>query len=440
MAIFLVDKKRDKAMVKDSKRLSDVYMGQPVLAQILKYIGKEDVNAIAIKHRSDRYIKKFTTRDHLSSLLYGVMSFCHSLRELVIILSSEQSKLVHLSIDYRVSRSTFARANSNRNPKVFEDIYHFILNRSRRFLRDSRLCKSDVGRLYALDSTTITLFSDILKGTGKPSHADGRQKGGIKAHMLIDVEEGVPGMVKFSKAAKGDAKFMGMAARLPKDSFIAIDKAYSDHGMLEKLTKLRIWYVSRLKDNVKCKALGVLPVPGRQSELEAERGRVISDKVISVSLPRKREGHICRRIEYIGIVKNRNGVEHEKLFVFSINNMRLPAQTIAGIYRKRWQIELMFKSIKQNFPLEYFYGDSVNAIKNQIWAALIACILLTIVHREALKKQKWAFSNVVSLVRRLLMSYIDIHLILSCPNMFASHKQERPPPEQNLFSIAGIEA
>jgi len=413
-------------------------VGQPVLAQILKYISKDDIESIASRHKSDRYVKKFTTHDHLASLLFGVMSFSHSLRELVIILAAEQNKLLHLSIDYKVSRTTFARANNSRNPKVFEGIYHSILRRHRHFLRDSHLCKAEVSRLYALDSTTITLFSDILKGTGKPSYADGRQKGGIKAHTVINVEEGVPCMVKFSKAAKGDVKFMGMAAKLPKDSFMAMDKAYSDHAMLEKLSKRSIWYVSRLKDNVKYKVLKVLDGFKLAPGWDTARERVLRDDVISVSIPKKRNRHICRRIEYLGIVKDRNGKEHEKLFVFSTNNLKLPAQTIAGIYRNRWQIELMFKSIKQNFPLKYFYGESVNAIKNQIWAALIACILLTIVHREALKKQKWAFSNVVSLVRRLLMNYIDIHLILASPNMFADNIRGRPPPERNLFSLAGI--
>src|SRR5215510_4957167 len=164
------------AMNEDRKKLPSVFAGQPVLAQILKYISRDDVESIARRHKSDRYVKRFTTRDHLASLLFGVMSFCHSLRELVVILAAEQGKLPHLPIGSKVSRSTFARANSGRSPKVFEDIYHSILSRHRHFLRDSRLFKSGVGQLYALDSTTITLFSDILKGTGKPSYADGRQK------------------------------------------------------------------------------------------------------------------------------------------------------------------------------------------------------------------------------------------------------------------------
>jgi hypothetical protein len=363
------------------------------------------------------------------------MSFCHSIRDLVLLLASEQSKLLHLSIDYKVSRTSFARVNGSKNPKVLEDIYMSLLGRFACFLRDSRLCKAAVERLYALDSTTITLFCAILKGTGKPCYADGRQKGGIKAHAVISVEEGVPCMVKLSKAAKGDVKFMGMAARLPKDSFITMDKAYSDHGVLEKLTRLGIWYVTRLKDNVKYKVVealdGFMKVPG----WDKARERVLRDEVIEISLKGKRK-HTCRRIEYMGIARSRGGKESEKLFVLVTNNLSLDALTAAGIYRNRWQIELMFKRIKQNFPLKYFYGESVKAIKNQIWAVLIACLLLTILHRKVSEKQKWAFSSIVAIVRRQLLSYVDICAMLGDPKMLHSNMYCKPPPKPDLFSLA----
>jgi hypothetical protein len=410
-------------------------MGQPVLAQILKYLGKEEVESIALKHQSDRYVKKLSTYNYVSALLFGVMSFCNSIRELVLVLAAEQSKLLHLSIDYKVSRTSFARVNGSKNPKILEDIYCSLLRRFSSFLWDSRLYKASVDKLYALDSTTITLSSTILKGTGKPCYADGRRKGGIKVHAVINVDEGVPHMVKFSKAAKGDVKFMGMAAKLPRGSFITMDKAYSDHKILEKLTLLCIWYVTRLKDNVKYKVLKAHTDFKKAPGWKTARERVLRDETISISLTKKKT-HTCRRIEYIGIVKDRNGKEREKLFVFITNNLELDALTVAGIYRNRWQIELMFKRIKQNFPLKYFYGDNVNAIKNQIWAVLIACLLLTILHRKVSESQKWAFSSVVSLVRRLLMSYIDIQAMLNNPKIFPSNMYCNPPPEQDLFSIA----
>ena len=435
MVIFFIVKKKEYTMEEDSKNSSPVLMGQPVIAQILKCLGKKEVEAIVRQHQSDRYVKKLSTYNYVVALLFGVMSFCHSIRDLVLLLASEQNKLLHLSIDYKVSRTSFARVNGSKNPKVLEDIYMSLLGRFACFLRDSRLCKAAVEKLYALDSTTITLFCAILKGTGKPCYADGRQKGGIKAHTVISVEEGVPCMVKLSKAAKGDVNFMGMAAKLPKDSFITMDKAYSDHGVLEKLTQLWIWYVTRLKDNVQYKVIRAFDGFKKAKGWAKAIQRVIKDEAILISLPGGRN-HLCRRIEYIGIVKNRNGAEREKLFVFLTNNLSLDALTIAGIYRNRWQIELMFKRIKQNFPLKYFYGESVKAIKNQIWAVLIACLLLTILHRKVSEKQKWAFSSIVSIVRRQLLSYVDICAMLSDPKMLHSNMYCKPPPKPDLFSLA----
>jgi transposase len=443
MVIFSCRKKKESTMGKNSKNSLPVFVGQPVLAQILKRIRKEDVDCIASQHQSDRYVKKFSTYNHIVALLFGVMSSCDSLRELVLVLAAEQRTLLHLSIGYKVSRSTLARANGSRSPKVFEAIYLSLLLRFGGFLRDSSSRRAAAEDLFAMDSTTITLSSEILKGTGKPCYADGRQKGGIKAHAVMNAEEGVPCMVEFSKAAKGDVKFMGMACKLPKGSFVAMDKAYCGHEMFEELTRLGIWYVTRLKDNVNYSVAKELEGFKKAEGWETAAQRVIKDEIISISLPKNQE-HSCRRTEYMGIVKDRNGVEREKLFVFLTNNLDIEAQTIAGIYRDRWRIELMFKRIKQNFPLKYFYGESVNAIENQIWAVLIACLLLTIAHREAKprwtktkKLQKLAFSSVVSLMRRLLTNYVDFSLLLSDPEMFPKIMFSRPPPEQDLFSLAG---
>jgi hypothetical protein len=423
-------------MPENSKKPSEIYVGQPILSQILKYLGKEAVDDIASRHKSDRYVKKLSTYNHLVALLFGVMSFCDSLREIVLLLAAEQRKLRHLSIGYKLSRSTLARANGKRNPKVFESIYHWLLRRYRLFLLDSRQFEPAVKNLYALDSTTVTLATEILRGTGKPSYIDGHAKGGAKAHIVMSVAEAVPCLARITEAATGDASRMGMALSLPKGSFVAMDKAYSSHGMFERFSQRGIFYVTRLKDNVDYKAIRLFHEDGGKMEPES----VIRDECVSVSLPESKKRHVCRRIAYLGIVKDRNGKEREKLFVFVTNNLRLPALTVAQIYRNRWQIELLFKRLKHNFPLKYFYGDSANAVKNQIWAALIACLLLTIVHREASAKRKWAFSNMVSLVRGLLMSYVSINLILSDPEMFPNIMFGRPPPaEPDLFSLAGIE-
>jgi hypothetical protein len=426
-------------MEEDSKNTLSIYVGQPVLAQIAKYLGKDPVDEIARRHKSDRYVKKFTTYNHLMSMLFGTMSFCESLREIELLLAAQQQKLPHLSIDYKVCRSTLGRANSNRAPEVFEDVYHLLLRRWRTFLRDSCPDTPPVKKLHAIDSTTMTLATGIVfAGTGKPCYADGRQKGGIKAHTMMNVEEGVPHLVKFSKAAKSDSKFMDMIYSLPKNSVITMDRAYCSHDKLEELSLRKIWYVTRLKDNVVYRVMRIFHAADA-AEAGAAGERILRDEAVAISLSNGGE-HVCRRIECICIVKDRNGTEKEKLLVFLTNNFKHSPQMIAAIYRSRWKVELLFKCIKQNFPLKYFYGDSANAIQNQIWATLISCLLLTVLHRKAERKgkRKWAFSNMLAVVRTLLMSYANIEVLLSDPEMFVRIVSGRAPPEPDLFSMAGI--
>jgi len=410
------------------------FIGQPVFVQILSLLDRKSIQGIAFEYSSDRYTKKLTTYSHLQTLLFGVMTGSVSLREITLKMLSEAHKLPHLGITFKVSRSTLADANKRRSPEVFGAIYSHLYGQSRRFLSDSRHFKAKSRRVFAIDSTTITLFSEILGGTCKHDGRSGRRKGGIKAHAVINVEEGIPNLVRFSKAARGDSNYMHLARELPKGSFVAMDKGYSDHGEYEKMTKAGIWYITRLKDNVNYTVEST-----RQNSFGAKRG-IRKDEAITLSLPGSKERHWARRIEYTGKVMSK-GKEIDKDFVFLTNNLEMSAATVARIYRSRWQIELLFKKIKQYFPLKYFYGDSENAVKTQIWAVMIACLLLTVVHRKAciVAKRKWAFSNMIAAIRSLIMSYIDIYAFLENPEKnweTVMKRQQAPPNEPDLFSLA----
>jgi hypothetical protein len=397
-------------------------------------LDRKSVQDISSELRSDRYTKKLTTYCHLQTLLFGVMTSSVSLREITLKMLSEAAKLPHLGINFKVSRSTLADANKRRSSEVFGRIYSSLYGSFKRFLSDSRRFKTKSRRVFALDSTTITLFSEILGGTCKPNGRSGRRKGGIKAHAVINVEEGVPCLVRFSKAARSDSKYMHLARELPKGSFVAMDRGYGDHGEYEKMTEAGIWYITRLKDNVSYAVEAVRTRPG------AAKGGVRKDEVVTLSLPGSEERHRARRIEYTGKTVSK-GKEIDKDFVFLTNNLEMSAATVARIYRSRWQIELLFKKIKQYFPLKYFYGDSENAVKTQIWAVMIACLLLTVVHRKACSaaKRKWAFSNMLAAIRSLIMSYVDIYVFLENPEKnweSIMKRQQAPPNEPDLFSLA----
>jgi hypothetical protein len=376
------------------------FTGQPILNQLLMYIDKGDIRKIAAKHQADRYVKKFTTYNHLVVMLFIAFEGYHSIREAVLGLLANAHKLPHLGLSYVVRRSTFSEANERRSSNVFGDIYMSVYRKYASFLTDSRLTDNDMKRLYIMDSTTITLFKDILKGVGR-NPKEGKKKGGIKAHTIIKAEENVPHLIRYSEAVRHDHTFLKEIHHLPKGSIITFDKGYVDYAQYEEFTKNTIWYVTRLKDNAIYKAREEFDIPD-----EADSGVLKDEEVLLVYGPNKTLEHRARRIAYWDS-------ENERLFEFVTNNFELPAEKVALIYKKRWQIELLFKQLKQNFPLKYFIGDNENAVEIQIWAAMLANLLLSLVKSRV--RRSWSFSNLVSIIRQQLMSYIDIYSFLEDP-------------------------
>ena len=376
------------------------FTGQPILNQLLMYIDKGDIRKIAAKHQADRYVKKFTTYNHLVVMLFIAFEGYHSIREAVLGLLANAHKLPHLGLSYVVRRSTFSEANERRSSNVFGDIYMSVYRKYASFLTDSRLTDNDMKRLYIMDSTTITLFKDILKGVGR-NPKEGKKKGGIKAHTIIKAEENVPHLIRYSEAVRHDHTFLKEIHHLPKGSIITFDKGYVDYAQYEEFTKNTIWYVTRLKDNAIYKAREEFDIPD-----EADSGVLKDEEVLLVYGPNKTLEHRARRIAYWDS-------ENERLFEFVTNNFELPAEKVALIYKKRWQIELLFKQLKQNFPLKYFIGDNENAVEIQIWAAMLANLLLSLVKSRV--RRSWSFSNLVSIIRQQLMNYIDIYSFLEDP-------------------------
>ncbi len=358
------------------------FTGQPIFRQLLKFMNRSTINSISAKHDADRYVKKLTTYKHLVIMLYAVLEGCSSLREVIVGLLADANKLGHLGLDYMPKRSTYSDANKRRPSKVFGDIYMDLYRKHASLLSDSRLNDEQTRRLYIMDSTTITLFKEILKGAGRKP-LEGKKKGGIKAHTLINSSENVPCLIRYSAAARHDSQFL-KEIRLPKGSIITFDKAYVEYSQYERFTKTGIFYVTRLKTNAKFKLTDWYGIH------RDEKGIILEDADIEFKYKDK-EGieriHKSRRIIY-------QDPYSDRLFEFVTNNFDLDASSIAQIYQKRWQIETLFKQLKQNFPLKYFLGDNVNAIEIQIWAAMLANLLISLVKSKI--SRKWAFSNMVS--------------------------------------------
>lgn len=376
------------------------FSGQPIFNQLLFFINKSDIHAIAKRHNAERYVKKFTTYNHMVVMLFVALENYDSIREVIVGLLANAHKLSHLGLSYVVKRSTFSDANERRSSKVFEDIYKMVYRNHSKNLADSHLSDKDIKRLYIMDSTTITLFKDILKGVGR-NPLTGKKKGGIKAHTIIKADENVPFLIRYSEAIKHDHNFLNEVHAIPKGSIITFDRGYVDYAKYQDFTKASIWYVTRLKDNAVYEARREYDIP------DYADSRILKDERIILKYGKKKElEHYARRIVFWDS-------ENQRLFEFITNNFKLTAEKITLIYKRRWQIELLFKQLKQNFPLKYFLGDNENAIEMQIWAVMLANFLLTLVRSKV--KRKWAFSNMVSFIRRQLMNYINVYSFLENP-------------------------
>ncbi len=380
------------------------FTGQPVFSQLLKLIPSDLVPKLSRKHNSDKYCKKFDSHHHLVSMLFAVINQCTSIREVITGLQVASPKLGHLKLTNNICRSTFADANIRRPESFFGDIFHQLYI-SHYGLPDSRkrfTAQPYEQRLYIMDATTIKLFHDVLKGAGEPP-ASGKRKGGLKAHVMIKASEDVPCLVNLTAAAENDRIFMKHVS-LCRGSIITFDKGYTKFRQFDKWTKSGVTWVTRTLDQ-----WIVQTRKSRKLTVEQAEAGVLSDEIVTLGASKKGNKTIqikARIIRYMDKEKN-------KEFSFVTNNTKFLASTIADIYKRRWQIELLFKRIKQRYPLRYFLGESANAIKIQVWCALIVDLLIKIVKDKV--KRKWAYSNLSGMVRLHLMTYVNLLGFLENP-------------------------
>lgn len=381
------------------------FSGQPLFNQIIKLLDKSKVLEISRNYGGERYVKSLDGWTHTVVMLYAAIMRFDSLREIVASLQAEARKLCHLSISTMVSRSTLSDANRRRPETVFEALYRYLYRSNHaRLSPDSRLQKEPkwMKRLQIIDSTTITLFSNLLfKGVGRHPKS-GKKKGGIKVHTVIHANEGVPSDIKFTSAATNDS-FMLQPVTLNKDDIMAMDRAYIDYQKLEQMTQRGVIYVTKMKKNLKYSIESDTMYQTPEGLMEVRIQQVIFTKELNNG---ETLTHKARIITYVDEKKS-------KLIPLLTNDMEFDPCEIVAIYHKRWEIELLFKQMKQNFPLKYFYGESANAIKIQIWITLIANLLLMVMQKRLTRS--WSFSGLATMVRITLMYYVDFYSLFNHP-------------------------
>ena len=399
---------------------SSNFFGQPIYGQLIKSLDREKIIEKSRKHGGEKYVKSFDGYTHLLTMLYAVIQRFDSLREIETSMTAEVRKLHHVGIDTVPKRSTLSDANARRSEKFFEEVYRDLYDENRDILSsDSRRGGNEewMKRLRIIDSTTVSLFSNtIFKGVGRHPKT-GKKKGGIKVHAVICANEGVPCDVQFTSAATNDS-FMLAPSHYSHHEIAAMDRAYINYAKFEELTDRGVVYVTKMKKNLNYEVLVDCMHQNPQGFMEY-REQVVVFRKGDIN-------HIARIITYVDIKKGRQ----PKLISLLTNDFDMPLETIVAIYRRRWQIESLFKQIKQNFPLRYFYGESANAIKIQIWVTLIANLLLSVL--QSTLQRHWSFSGLATMVRIVLMYYLHLEKFLNQPdadlnNMLAEASE--PPPE-----------
>lgn len=398
------------------------FFGQSVFGQLISLIDTSIITRNSSKYNADRYIKRFTTKDHLISMLFGVFAKITSLREVSGAMLGLSGKTKHFQLDSLPYRSTLSDANKRRTSDVFAGIYNDLLKQYHYLFSDSRIKQVINKQIEIFDSTTISLFQDILKCVGRMP-ANGKRKGGIKMHTVINVDEMVPKMVWFTSAATHD-HYLLEKLRFDPDTIYVFDKGYNDYVAFRRFCDNKTGFVTRVKDNAVYSIEEALHID------ECIHCGVLEDAIIELKVDDNGKSSTLklRKVTFYDRVLKRK-------FEFLTNLFEMRPDLIAAIYKLRWQIELLFKQLKQNFPLKYFLGDNENAIKIQIYCALIVNLLLTVVQKQL--KRPWSFSNLVSFCRIHLFNYLHLMRFLENPEKDWLRNQQNLE-QQNLFDRQGL--
>jgi DDE family transposase/uncharacterized protein DUF4372 len=380
--------------------------------QLLQHFPRAEFAALVRKHDAERGAKGFTCWAQLVAMLFCQMAHADSLREICNGLACSLGKLVHLGIGVAPNKSTLSYANKHRPAKLYEDLFYTALGRFRDEkglgVRKQRFRFKN--KLLSLDSTTISLCLEMF-----PWAKFRRAKGGVKAHVLLDHDDYLPRYVLITEARRSDVKMAG-AFPLSPGSIVVMDRGYNDYALFGKWTDEGIHFVTRLKDNAAYEVLEECPVPANRN--------IRSDQLIRFTGEKAQKDcpSLLRRVVVWDPV-------NEREIVLLTNLQEFGTTTIAAIYKDRWEIELFFKALKQNLRVKTFVGTSENALRIQIWTALIAILLLKWLHH--LSKAKWSLSNLASMLRLNLFTYRDLTAWLDNP--FGT-----PPllPESQQLSLA----
>lgn len=396
---------------------------KPVLRQILDLIPDWILQSCISRYQSDKGCHKYMTYDQLVALSFGQLCKCTTLADISTGLSVSQTFIKDLKLKQNPAKSTMSDGNKNRNWKVFEMLYLKLLSHYTQVLKSKH--RSDIidevkrHTIKIIDSTTISLSLGLFDWAKFRT-----AKGGIKIHTCWDDTLQIPDMVNITPAKVHDSKGFEQQV-FKKDTIIIEDKGYFDFQLMLSRIKAENVFVTRIKDNTQFKSIEELALPDEKDY------HILKDEIITLTGDQAKkvgiEGKNLRKVHVYDEVKN-------KVIVIITNQLTWEAATIAALYKKRWDIELFFKGLKQNLQVKTFIGTSENAVKSQIYIALIQYLLLELLRRNTCKT-KQALSNFSEKIRICLTYYLSIEYVCNTiqPKVVKVRNKEPDCIQRDIF-------
>jgi hypothetical protein len=381
-----------------------------MFSQLLGLFSRTDFQRLVMEHKAERGAKGFDCWTQFVAMLFCQLGRAHSLREICGGLASVEGKLSHLGVGEAPKRSTLSYANAHRPWELYEAVFGQLLGHCQAMAAPKKPFRFK-NKLYSLDASVIDLCLSMYDWAKFR-----RAKGAVKLHLLLDHDGCLPSYAVITDGKTHEIR-MARALQLPAGAIIAMDRGYVDYLFLDSLTEQGVFFVTRLKDNA------VFSFAGQWS---APRDAILADDLID--LPGSGKSHNPQRQLRRVVVWDEVG---GRQIVLLTNNRKLSAATIAAIYKQRWQIELFFKALKQNFKIKTFVGTSANAVRIQIWTALIAILLLKFLQLRS--RIGWSLSNLIALLRLNLFVHRDLWAWLDTP---LDGLPDPPPLLQPTFHFA----
>jgi hypothetical protein len=387
-----------------------MYIGKLVFSQVMDFMPMHTFRRCVARYQGDYKVKKFTCLDQYLCMAFAQITYRESLRDIEICLRAQEQKLYHMGIRGKISRSTIADANEQRNWNIYADLAYSLINTARKLYSDESFAFELEQTAYALDATTIDLCLSMFPW------ANFRQnKGAIKLHTLLDLRCNIPSFIHISDGKLHEVNTLDIVPFEP-GSFYVMDRGYLDFSRLYSLSQASAFFLIRAKSNLQCRRIYSHPVD-RTTGLIYDQSIMLTGFYQSKDYPEK-----LRRVKYHDAVT-------DLTFVFLTNNFNLPAMKVAELYRSRWQVELFFKWIKQHLRIKSFYGTSENAVKTQIWIAISVYVIVAILKKQL--RLPYSLYTILQVLSVSVFERISLYQLLTKTN----YKTENPmlSNQLNLF-------